>query len=422
MIKIRELFKFLVLVLFLICNTQVIAFAAMNEGNLLVVDFDDSLVEVSSAGTVLNTYASGLLPGAISATFSHSGNPYVVQTGAFVPGWGMLSKLDRNGNILSTYSPGFSFRNPRGLEFNSNGELYVVATNYTIFRFDDNLNPLGSFNGPTSSFYEDLTFDINNNLYVTDSNNDQILIFDQYNTFINSFSHSSLSFPTGLVFDSFGNLYVTNGSNNSVTVFDSNQLFITNFTHSDFSFPQGVGLDAQNNIYIAGNSSGKVIKFDSSYSPLGSFSGFTTPVDVVSIPSVIPEPVSLDIKPQFCTNPLNINNQGVLPVAILGTENFDVSTIDLASIQLAGVVPIRSGVEDVSTPLVDMIDECECTTEGPDGYTDLTLKFDAQEIVAALGEVSDGEELILTLTGELLDGTSIEGEDCIIIHFKGKNK
>jgi hypothetical protein len=132
--------------------------------------------------------------------------------------------------------------------------------------------------------------------------------------------------------------------------------------------------------------------------------------------------VAIDIKPQSCPNPLNIKSKGVLPAAILGADDFDVTTIDPASIRLAGVAPIRSGMEDVSTP-TDKQDGCECTTEGSDGYTDLTLKFDTQEIVATLGEVADGEELILTLTGELLDGTPIKGEDCIVVLSKrGKGK
>ena len=63
----------------------------------------------------------------------------------------------------------------------------------------------------------------------------------------------------------------------------------------------------------------------------------------------------------------------------------------------------------------------DCTTDGPDGWLDLTLKFDNQEIVAALGAVEDGECLLLTLTGELFDGTPIDFvEDVIIIIKKGK--
>ncbi len=53
------------------------------------------------------------------------------------------------------------------------------------------------------------------------------------------------------------------------------------------------------------------------------------------------------------------------------------------------------------------------------GFDDLGLKFDTQAIVAALGSVSDGDQLALTLTGELNDGTAIEGQDCIIVKSKG---
>ena len=88
---------------------------------------------------------------------------------------------------------------------------------------------------------------------------------------------------------------------------------------------------------------------------------------------------------------------------------------------MAEVFPIRSDYADVATALVDA-DECECTAEGPDGFLDLTLKFDRQAIVEAIGEVVDGEELILELTGELYDGTPIVGEDCVIIRAKSNSK
>jgi hypothetical protein len=134
----------------------------------------------------------------------------------------------------------------------------------------------------------------------------------------------------------------------------------------------------------------------------------------------ITQTVNIDIKPSSCPNPLNVNDKGVLPVAILGSEDFDVFNIDPASIRLEGVAPVRSSYEDVTTPMPIDAEICDCTTEGPDGYLDLTLKFKVQEIVAALVEVNDGEELELTLTGVLHDGTPIEGKDCILIISKGK--
>jgi hypothetical protein len=105
-------------------------------------------------------------------------------------------------------------------------------------------------------------------------------------------------------------------------------------------------------------------------------------------------------------------------VAILGTEDFDVTQIDTASIRLEGAAPIRSIIEDVSTPLLDKQDECDCASEGEDGFDDLTLKFDTQEVVSAPGEVADGDELVLTLTGKFSDGRPIEGKDCMTILLK----
>jgi hypothetical protein len=128
--------------------------------------------------------------------------------------------------------------------------------------------------------------------------------------------------------------------------------------------------------------------------------------------------VAIDIKPGSCPNPLNVNAKGVLPVAVLGTADFDVTAIDLASVRLAGVAPIRSSFEDVGTPADG--GECECTTAGADGYIDLSLKFNTEDIVNAIGEVTDGETLELTLTGELSDGTAIEGADCVVIIAKAR--
>jgi hypothetical protein len=43
-----------------------------------------------------------------------------------------------------------------------------------------------------------------------------------------------------------------------------------------------------------------------------------------------------------------------------------------------------------------------------------------QDVIGALEEVIDGETWMLHLTGNLKDGTPIEGRDCIEIKKKGK--
>jgi len=128
--------------------------------------------------------------------------------------------------------------------------------------------------------------------------------------------------------------------------------------------------------------------------------------------------VAFDIQPGPCGSPFNMKKQGVVPAAILGGPDFDVTGIDMASLALEGVPPIRGSVEDVAGPGAAE-DACACSS-GPDGWSDLSLKFDAPALAEAMGAVSDGETRTLTLTGVMLDGTEITGMDCVVILDKGK--
>ena len=125
---------------------------------------------------------------------------------------------------------------------------------------------------------------------------------------------------------------------------------------------------------------------------------------------------------------INPNSNGVVPVAILGSENFDVRDIDPASIELEGVSPRHWKVRDVATPYDDdaMQGNCrDCTKKGRDGYPDLILKFKNRKIVKAIGparELKHGECLVLTLTGKTTDGTPIFGDDVVRIIKKKKKK
>ncbi len=130
----------------------------------------------------------------------------------------------------------------------------------------------------------------------------------------------------------------------------------------------------------------------------------------------------VDIKPTSCPNPLNVGAGGVLPVAIVGTAEFDVTQINPETVRLAGVVPpIRWAFEDVTTPHqrdTSVVDPYDCTVAGPDGFMDLTLKFDKSAVAAALGDVNDRDVLVVPLTGELMDGAVFEGDDVVIILSK----
>ena len=157
--------------------------------------------------------------------------------------------------------------------------------------------------------------------------------------------------------------------------------------------------------------------------------GFTVPASS----SAMPIGVFVDVKPMSCPNPLNVCSKSVLPVAILGTEDFDVMTVDPASIRLNlvnlipgdgdGVCPLRWAYEDVATPYLADYDGCH--TLGADGCMDLVLKFDTPEVAAAdLLRHMDGEIVTLRFTGNLkeeFNGSSIMGEDAIVVINKMMN-
>lgn len=133
--------------------------------------------------------------------------------------------------------------------------------------------------------------------------------------------------------------------------------------------------------------------------------------------------IALDIKPRSCPNPLNLNDQGLVTVAILGTADLDVTTIDPTSLLLAGVAPLRWGFEDVAAPFAPFTckkSRMDCTTAGPDGAVDLVLKLSAQELAQSLSPAEDGEEIPLALNGSLDNGEPIFGRDVIVVRAKGK--
>ena len=132
--------------------------------------------------------------------------------------------------------------------------------------------------------------------------------------------------------------------------------------------------------------------------------------------------VAIDIKPQSCPNPLNVNSKGVLPVGLLG-GTVDLTQVDLTTIALAGVghVHVSAVLGDVARPFRGTFTgNClDCTT-GFDGVPDLLFLFRTQKVVQALGAVSDGQCVTVKLTGKLKNGTPFEAEDVVRIIKKGK--
>ena len=108
--------------------------------------------------------------------------------------------------------------------------------------------------------------------------------------------------------------------------------------------------------------------------------------------------VGIDIKPGSDPNSINLGSKGVVPVAVLTTDDFDSSNIDPTTVIFAGASPVRWTIEDVDG----------------DGDMDLLFHFKTQEL--NLTESSTEA----TLTGETYGGNPIEGTDTVNIVPKVK--
>lgn len=162
--------------------------------------------------------------------------------------------------------------------------------------------------------------------------------------------------------------------------------------------------------------------------PLGTQSGpiLSTVWALFILEKVLPEsimPVSIDIKPGSWPNPINLNSRGLIPIAICGTEDFDVTTIDPTSVQLynepieEGVSPLHWSYEDTATPYIG--EDFGGHALGGDGYTDLVMHFDTQEVITILGLSGYLEDIeTLTIKGNLKEqhgGSIIFGQDYVLI-------
>jgi len=116
---------------------------------------------------------------------------------------------------------------------------------------------------------------------------------------------------------------------------------------------------------------------------------------------IVPILISIDIKPGSAPNSVNCNNDnGVIPVVILTTDDFDATTVDHTTVTFEGAsethVDRRSGEPRRHEEDVDGDGDIDLVFHFRLGDTDLTC------------ESTEG-----TLTGETFDDQSVEGTDSV---------
>ena len=110
--------------------------------------------------------------------------------------------------------------------------------------------------------------------------------------------------------------------------------------------------------------------------------------------------VDVDIKPGSYPNSINLKRTtGVIPVAVLGSDAFDVLTIDVSTLRFG---------PDQALPAHDLtnLKEHLADVDG-DGYLDLVSHYRAGDIGLGVGDTE------ACLIGETVDGVPIEGCDSV---------
>ena len=147
-------------------------------------------------------------------------------------------------------------------------------------------------------------------------------------------------------------------------------------------------------------------------------SGGRTQITAIPLPGEV-RFIDIDIKPGSFPNSINLGSGGATPVAILGSDTFDVLDVDTSTLTLG-----TSGVKTVGkVKTVGNKDHQLCSIEDvsgdfdsafgleglPDGFDDLVCHFITVDIVPEAGETD------AKISGELMDGTAFEGTDSVNI-------
>ena len=151
--------------------------------------------------------------------------------------------------------------------------------------------------------------------------------------------------------------------------------------------------DAQPEFYPAGRSfTGNMAQMQIFYGR-GGGGGAVSLSDITVTGTLYWTSVQIDIKPGSDPNSINLKSKGVVPVAVLGSDVFDATTVDPSKVAFAGATPVRWTLEDVNG----------------DGYMDMLFHFKTQELTIPSGSTD------ATLTGDTTDGLHIMGTDSVNI-------
>jgi len=328
-----------------------------------------------------------------------------------------ILKVDPNSGVATQFVDGRGYGDLRGMDFGPNGNLFVAAPSE---------GKILEFNGITGQYEGDFVSGIaapidlsfsqdGSSMFVARghhqiSSPSSILRYDgTTGTFIDTFATDQIDTPQNVLVGPEGDVYVTNQwtDGQPLVAFDGVTGDIKFAVSAGLENPQGMDIGIDGELLVA-SWDDSIKRFDAEsgiyLGDLVNGSGLRDPIGVV----FFPEPTIsalIDIKPGPDINSINLNSKRKLPVALLGTDGFDVSEVDIKSVLFGDPLLVDKGGAAVSPADYSYKDVSH------DGLLDLLLEFPVTDLVGHEALGPDTVEGLLS--GKLMDSTPFEGFDSI---------
>jgi len=310
-------------------------------------------------------------------------------------------------------------------DFDSAGNLFYTESRNNIVRRVDKSTGIittvagtgesgyGGDGGPATSAYlnqpVDVALDEAGNLFIADTSNDRIRRVDAATGIITTVAGNGsrgfsgdggpatsaiLNDPNAVALDVEGNLFIADSRNNRIRRVDATTGIITTVagngsrgfsgdgeaaTSAQLYSPEGVAVSADGTLVIADTRNRRIRQVG------------TAVMDI-----------DIDVKPGSTPNSINPTNEGVIPVAVLASETFDVSGVDGATLVFGKNEASPAHDLDDFVIFADHLEDVN-----GDGFLDLVSHYLTAESGIAFGDLS------VCISGKTLSGAPLRGCDAI---------
>ena len=249
-----------------------------SENNVYVTDLGNSRVQkFDSTGNFLTEWGTR---GSNSGEFGHPTGIAVSDEFVFVIDNKNhnVQKFTSDGEFISKWG-GFGkdvgfFKSPRGITISDDNFIYIVdSANARIQKFTSdgeyisNFGQSGKFGG---NFVTPVDIAINSDkIYVTDPNQNKIIVFDMEGNFVKTFNDSVGGYPIypqGIVFDEEDNFYIADYRNNRIIHYNEFGIALSMFGQTGnndgyFKFPKDVAISNDGYLFVTDTQGHRIQKF-----------------------------------------------------------------------------------------------------------------------------------------------------------------